>query len=100
MTATQGILNLILKKFVTHDAPHLHDIKFDPKDPDRMIVTHDGGVMVTLNGGKTWSTPYTQPNQQVYRLNIDNQFPYNLYGNCQDLIGYKVPSASVWGGIS
>lgn len=30
MTATQGILNLILKKFVTHDAPHLHDIKFDP----------------------------------------------------------------------
>lgn len=77
-----------------------HDIKFDPHDRDRMIVTHDGGAMVTLNGGKTWSTPFTQPNQQVYRLNIDDQFPYNLYGNCQDLIGYKVPSASVWGGIS
>ncbi|WP_419195023.1 WD40/YVTN/BNR-like repeat-containing protein [Novipirellula herctigrandis] len=76
------------------------DIKFDPTDRDRMIVTHDGGVMVTLNGGKTWSTPYTQPTQQVYRLNIDNQFPYNLYGNNQDLIGYKVPSASVYGGIS
>ena len=77
-----------------------HDIKFDPNDKDRMIVTHDGGVMATLNGGKTWSTPYTQPTQQVYRLNIDNQFPYNLYGNNQDLIGYKVPSASIWGGIS
>jgi photosystem II stability/assembly factor-like uncharacterized protein len=77
-----------------------HDIKFDPNDKDRIIITHDGGAMVTLNGGKTWSTPFTQPNQQVYRLNIDNQFPYNLYGNCQDLIGYKVPSASVWGGIS
>ncbi|MDA9858781.1 hypothetical protein N9D23_11735 [Rubripirellula sp.] len=77
-----------------------HDIKFDPNDKNRMIVTHDGGAMVTLTGGKTWSTPYTQPNQQVYRLNVDNQFPYNLYGNCQDLIGYKVPSASVWGGIS
>ncbi|MGI9519005.1 MAG: WD40/YVTN/BNR-like repeat-containing protein, partial [Pirellulaceae bacterium] len=77
-----------------------HDMAFDPEDPDRMIITHDGGVMVTLNGGKTWSTPFTQPNQQIYRINVDNQFPYNLYGNCQDLIGYKVPSASVYGGIS
>jgi len=77
-----------------------HDIEFDPNDKDRMIVTHDGGVMVTLNGGKTWSTPYTQPTQQVYRVDVDNQFPYNLYGNNQDLIGYKVPSASIWGGIS
>jgi photosystem II stability/assembly factor-like uncharacterized protein len=77
-----------------------HDIMFDPNDPDRMIITHDGGVMVTLNGGKTWSTPFTQPNQQIYRIDVDDQFPYNLYGNCQDLIGFKVPSASLWGGIS
>ena len=46
-----------------------HDMAFDPKDPDRMIITHDGGAMVTRNGGKTWSGPYTQPNQQVYRIN-------------------------------
>ncbi len=77
-----------------------HDMAFDPKDSDRMIITHDGGAMVTLNGGKTWSTPYTQPNQQIYRVNVDNQFPYNLYGNAQDLIGWKVASASVYGGIS
>jgi photosystem II stability/assembly factor-like uncharacterized protein len=77
-----------------------HDMAFDYEDPDRMIITHDGGAMVTRNGGKTWSGPYTQPNQQVYRVNVDNQFPYNLYGNNQDLIGYKVPSASIYGGIS
>ena len=77
-----------------------HDMAFDPIDKDRMIVTHDGGAMCTLNGGTTWSQCFTQPNQQIYRLNVDDQFPYNLYGNCQDLIGYKVPSASVWGGIS
>ncbi|VVS91813.1 WD40/YVTN/BNR-like repeat-containing protein [Desulfoluna spongiiphila] len=77
-----------------------HDMAFDPEDPDRMIITHDGGAMVTRNGGKTWSNPYTQPNQQVYRINVDNEFPYNLYGNNQDLIGYKVPSASIYGGIS
>jgi len=77
-----------------------HDMVFDPQDPERMIITHDGGAMVTLNAGKTWSTPFTQPNQQIYRVNVDDQFPYNLYGNNQDLIGYKVPSASIWGGIS
>jgi photosystem II stability/assembly factor-like uncharacterized protein len=77
-----------------------HDMMFDPKDPQRMIITHDGGAMVTLNGGKTWSTPFTQPNQQCYRLDVDDQFPYNLSGSCQDLIGYMVPSASVYGGIA
>ncbi len=77
-----------------------HDMAFDSNDPDRMIITHDGGAMVTLNGGKTWSSMFTQPNQQVYRVNVDNQFPYNVYGNAQDLIGWKVPSASVYGGIS
>jgi len=77
-----------------------HDMAFDPNDPDRMIITHDGGAMVTLTGGSTWSSMYTQPNQQVYRVNVDNQFPYNVYGNCQDLIGFKVPSASIYGGIS
>ena len=77
-----------------------HDMMFDPNDPDRMIITHDGGAMVTLNGGATWSTPYTQPNQQIYRVDVDDQFPYNLYGDAQDLIGWKVPSASIYGGIS
>jgi hypothetical protein len=77
-----------------------HDLEFDPQDPQRVIMTHDGGAMVTLNGGKTWSTPYTQPNQQCYRVEVDDQFPYSLSGSCQDLIGYSVPSASIWGGIS
>lgn len=77
-----------------------HDMWISPNDPERMIVIHDGGAMVSTTAGKTWSKPYTQKTGQFYRVNVDNQFPYNLYGNGQDLIGYKVPSASVWGGIS
>ena len=75
---------------------------FDPEDKDRMILTHDGGAMCTLQRQEvTWSHHFTQPNQQIYRVNVDDQFPYNLYGNCQDLIGYKVPSSrSMYGGIS
>ena len=75
------------------------DIWIDPKDPDRMIITCDGGTQVTLTGGKTWSTFTNQSGVQFYRVDTDNQFPYNVYGNAQDLLTYSVPSASRWGGI-
>ncbi|MDH3815094.1 MAG: glycosyl hydrolase [Acidobacteriota bacterium] len=77
-----------------------HDMWMDPRDSDRMIVTHDGGTQVSLTGGKTWTGVYTQRNAQLYRLDIDDEFPYRLYSSVQDLICYRVPSASVWGGIS
>lgn len=75
------------------------DIWICPKDRNRMIVTCDGGTQVTMTGGKTWSTFANQSGVQFYRVDTDDQFPYNLYGNAQDLLVYKVPSASRWGGI-
>ena len=77
-----------------------HDIWICPENPDRMIALHDGGVMVSMTGGNTWSTNFTQKNVQFYRVNVDNDFPYNLYGSGQDVLAFKVPSASRWGGIS
>ena len=77
-----------------------HDIWIDPKNANRMIATNDGGVAVTLTGGMSWSTQYTQKNSQIYTVATDNEFPYNVYGNSQDILAYKVPSASRWGGIS
>jgi photosystem II stability/assembly factor-like uncharacterized protein len=77
-----------------------HDMWMDPSNPERMIVTHDGGTQVSLNGGKTWTGVYTQRTAQAYRVDVDNAFPYRLYSSVQDLICYRVPSASVWGGIS
>jgi photosystem II stability/assembly factor-like uncharacterized protein len=77
-----------------------HDIWIDPKDPNRMIGTNDGGCQVSLTAGNTWSGQYTQKNAQFYRVNVDNDFPYNVYGSVQDLLAYKIPSASRWGGIS
>jgi len=77
-----------------------HDVWIDNNNPDRMIATNDGGCQVTLTGGLTWSSQYTQKNAQFYRVNTDNEFPYNVYGTAQDILSYKVPSASRWGGIS
>jgi photosystem II stability/assembly factor-like uncharacterized protein len=75
------------------------DIWIDPKDPDRMIATCDGGTQVTLTGGKSWSSFANQSGVQFYRVATDDQFPYRVYGNAQDLNTYSVPSASRWGGI-
>ncbi len=77
-----------------------HDIWIGPKNANRMISTSDGGVSVTLTGGMTWSTQYTQKTSQFYRVNTDNEFPYNVYGSSQDSLSLKVPSASRWGGLS
>lgn len=77
-----------------------HDVWIDNKDPNRMIATNDGGCQVSMTGGKTWSGQYTQKVSQLYRVNVDNDFPYNVYGSGQDVLAYKIPSASRWGGIS
>jgi len=77
-----------------------HDIWICPKDPKRMIASNDGGCQVSMTGGLTWSSQHTQKNSQFYRVNVDNDFPYNVYGSGQDILAYKIPSASRWGGIS
>ena len=76
-----------------------HDIWICPSDKKRMIVTCDGGTQVTTTGGLTWSGFSNQSGAQCYRVDTDDQFPYNVYGNFQDLSVYKVPSRSRWGGI-
>ena len=77
-----------------------HDVWIDPMDANRMIASCDGGVQVSLTGGLSWSTQWTQKTSQIYRVSTDNEFPYNVYGNAQDILTYKVPSSSRWGGIS
>jgi len=77
-----------------------HDLWIDPKDPTRMIEGNDGGANISLNGGASWSTIYNQKTAQFYRIDIDNQYPYRVYGTQQDNTSISVPSASEWGVIT
>ncbi len=61
-----------------------HALWIDPSDSNRMILGTDQGVVVTLNGAKTWSSWYNQPTAQFYHVITDNAFPYNVYGAQQD----------------
>jgi photosystem II stability/assembly factor-like uncharacterized protein len=68
-----------------------HDLWADPKNPDRLMVSDDGGAIITLNRGQTWQR-ITLPVAQMYHVAVDNQIPYYVYGGMQDGDAYKGPS--------
>jgi photosystem II stability/assembly factor-like uncharacterized protein len=69
-----------------------HAMWIDPHNPDRRILGVDQGTLVTLNGGKTWSSWYNQPTGQFYHVSTDNRYPYRIYGAQQDSGAAAVPS--------
>lgn len=77
-----------------------HSIWIAPEDPERMIVSSDQGTIVTLNGGKTWSSWYNQPTAQLYHVITDNRFPYWLYGAQQDSGAITVPSRGEYASLA
>jgi len=70
----------------------VHDLWINPTNPDMMIVSHDGGAQVSLSGGRSWSTMHNQPTAEFYRVTVDDQFPYRVYGAQQDNSTISVPS--------
>ena len=46
-----------------------------------------------FNGGGSWSSIYNQNTAQFYRLDVDDQYPYRVYGTQQDNTSISVPSA-------
>lgn len=61
-----------------------HDLWINPTNSKNMIIGNDGGGAVSFNAGKTWSSQDNLPTAQMYRINVDNQFPYRIYGGQQD----------------
>src|SRR6266705_2793396 len=74
-----------------------HEMWIDPSNGDRMAVVNDGGVSISVNRGKTWER-IQLPIAQIYHATVDNQIPYNVYGNKQDGPSYRGPSNSRTGG--
>ena len=77
-----------------------HQMWVNPKDGNRMVLSSDQGTVVSVDGGKSWSTWYNQPTAQVYHLSADNRFPYWLYGAQQDSGGVGVATWSREGVLS
>src|SRR5438128_1645058 len=69
-----------------------HDLWINPDNPNNFIISNDGGSAITFNGGKSWSTQLNMPTGQFYRINVDNQFPYHIYGGQQDNTSVSIAS--------
>ena len=68
-----------------------HDLWIDPNNPSRMINANDGGGVISVNGGKTW-THMRYSTAQIYRLATTKDFPYHACGAQQDNSTVCVPS--------
>ncbi|HEY7913252.1 MAG TPA: glycosyl hydrolase [Blastocatellia bacterium] len=88
------------RNFTTIGVPHgdNHDLWIAPDDASRMINSNDGGANVSFNGGRTWSEQ-DQATAQFYRVAVDNDFPYNVYGAQQDNSTIKIASRTTEFGI-
>ncbi len=77
-----------------------HGLWIDPQNTQRMIASNDGGVTVTLDGGKSWSPQDNQPTAQFYHVTTDTEAPYRVYGAQQDSGTVAIASRSDDGSIS
>ncbi len=73
----------------------VHELWIDPDDPREMIMGNDGGVAFTYNRGDTWRFVENLTLAQFYRISLDDDIPYNIYGGLQDNGSWYGPS-DVW----
>ncbi len=77
-----------------------HDLWINPKNNVNMALADDGGGEVSFNTGRSWSPLNNQGTAQFYRVNVDNQFPYWVYGGQQDNSSVATPSRNGSFGIT
>ncbi|UAB75536.1 hypothetical protein [Mesoflavibacter sp. SCSIO 43206] len=75
--------------------PDHHAWWIHPDNGNFMIDGNDGGLNITKDGGKNWRFIGNLPVAQFYHINVDNEFPYNVYGGMQDNGSWRGP-AYVW----
>ena len=88
------------KTWKSYSTPHgdNHDIWINPSDTSVWIQSNDGGANITFNSGKTWTTQFNQPTAEIYQVEVDDQYPYWLYGGQQDNYStVSVPSLPPYG---
>ena len=82
------------------DAYHgdYHDLWINPNNPNNMAVADDGGVSITFDGGENWTDQKNMPTAQMYRVAVDDLWPYNLYAGQQDNSSVRIASLALGSG--
>ncbi len=61
-----------------------HDVWIDPTNTDHLITGDDGGVWYSYDAGNRWWKGENLPISQFYRVSVDMDMPYHVYGGLQD----------------
>jgi photosystem II stability/assembly factor-like uncharacterized protein len=87
------------KTWTTLSGTHgdFHDLWINPDDSDNFIISNDGGPAITFDRGESWSSQ-ALATAQFYRINVDNQFPYRIYGGQQDNSSISIASRELGSG--
>jgi photosystem II stability/assembly factor-like uncharacterized protein len=75
-----------------------HALWIDPRNPLRLFLGTDGGLHMSNNRGGTWVLARNLPIGQFYKISVDGQDPYRIFGGMQDNSSWVGPSES-WGGV-
>ena len=73
--------------------PDHHAFWIDPDDSNYLINGNDGGLNISRDGGESWMFAANIPVGQFYHVNVDMDYPYNVYGGMQDNGSWIGPSA-------
>ncbi|HLN97572.1 MAG TPA: hypothetical protein VK208_03730 [Pyrinomonadaceae bacterium] len=60
------------------------NIWINPNNSQIILLGYDQGAIITVNGGKSWSSWYNQSTAQLYHVGADNAFPYRLCSGQQE----------------
>lgn len=74
-----------------------HAFYVSPINNQRLYLGTDGGLYTSNDGGATWKFSRSLPISQFYHVNVDDQYPYWVYGGLQDNGSWAAPNASPGG---
>jgi hypothetical protein len=73
-----------------------HDMWADPRNPNRLMIGNDLGVLISTVRGREWHA-MRLPIGQIYHVATDRRVPYFVYGHMQDYASLRGPSNSLSG---
>jgi photosystem II stability/assembly factor-like uncharacterized protein len=55
-----------------------------PEGSQQIALAGDQGVVITVNGGRSWSSWFNQPTAQLYHIGVTPTYPYRLCSGQQE----------------
>ena len=60
------------------------NVWISPNDSNVILLGSDQGAIVSVNGGRSWSSWYNQPTAQLYHIGVTPTFPYQVCSGQQE----------------